>query len=213
MGQYRQAAVNAKYAGFDGVEFLAAGRYLPTQFSNAAINRRDDHYGGSVHNRVRFSAEVIEALVSVWGGGSVGIKVSHGLNFDHPADPDPQETCLCLLEAIKPYGIAYLHRMEQVDMPVDGVEKSLVSPIDQQLVRAAFDGAYLANGNYDQPLAAQKIASGEADAIVFGRLMISNPDLPARFRSGEALSQADPATFYEGGARGYVDYPTHGREP
>lgn len=50
-------------------------------------------------------------------------------------------------------------------------------------------------------------AEGVCDAMAFGRAFISNPDLVERFRRGEALNDWDPDTFYQGGDRGYLDYP------
>ncbi|WP_369125354.1 hypothetical protein [Catenulispora pinisilvae] len=47
-----------------------------------------------------------------------------------------------------------------------------------------------------------------ADLIAFGRRFLANPDLPARLRARRPLADADPATFYGGGAEGYTDYPT-----
>lgn len=52
------------------------------------------------------------------------------------------------------------------------------------------------------------IAAGEADAIVYGRLFLANPDLPERFERNAPLNEADQATFYTPGERGYTDYPT-----
>jgi N-ethylmaleimide reductase len=52
------------------------------------------------------------------------------------------------------------------------------------------------------------LAKGDTDAIAFGRFFISNPDLPERLRLGADLTPYDRATFYGGGAEGYLDYPT-----
>src|SRR5271170_3700396 len=65
---YRKAAERAKSAGFDGVELHAANGYLIDEFLQDGSNQRTDAYGGSVQNRSRFLLEVVEAMVSVWGG-------------------------------------------------------------------------------------------------------------------------------------------------
>jgi N-ethylmaleimide reductase len=62
-------------------------------------------------------------------------------------------------------------------------------------------------GGYTQELANETLAAGHADLIAFGRLFISNPDLPRRFELGASLNPYDRSTFYTGGERGYVDYP------
>jgi N-ethylmaleimide reductase len=66
----------------------------------------------------------------------------------------------------------------------------------------------IAAGNFRGESAAAMVEAGHADAIAFGRLFISNPDLPARLRAGVALAPYDRATFYTQGEAGYVDYPT-----
>jgi 2,4-dienoyl-CoA reductase-like NADH-dependent reductase (Old Yellow Enzyme family) len=53
------------------------------------------------------------------------------------------------------------------------------------------------------------IARGQAEAIAFGRIFISNPDLPRRLRRGFPLTPYNRATFYGGEAAGYTDYPVH----
>ncbi|MBC7935116.1 MAG: alkene reductase, partial [Rhizobacter sp.] len=60
---YKQAAINAVEAGFDGVELHAAFGYLPNQFLVESANQRTDEYGGSIENRSRFVLEVMQAMV------------------------------------------------------------------------------------------------------------------------------------------------------
>jgi N-ethylmaleimide reductase len=64
---YRNAAIRAKQAGFDGVELHAANGYLIDQFLQNGCNKRTDGYGGSIENRARLLLEVVGALTSVWG--------------------------------------------------------------------------------------------------------------------------------------------------
>ena len=78
-------------------------------------------------------------------------------------------------------------------------------------MRAAFDGAFIANGDFTPEEAAEWVASGKADAIAFGRLFIANPDLPARIAAGGPYATPDRASFYGGSRVGYTDYPTLGR--
>jgi N-ethylmaleimide reductase len=73
---YRKAAERAKAAGFDGVELHAGNGYLPDQFLQDGINKRTDMYGGSIENRSRFLLLVVEALVSVWGGNRVAVRIA-----------------------------------------------------------------------------------------------------------------------------------------
>src|ERR1700757_4963784 len=72
--QYRIAARNAKKAGFDGVEIMAANGHLIDQFLQDNSNRRTDQYGGSIENRTRLLVEVVEALAGVWGADRGGVR-------------------------------------------------------------------------------------------------------------------------------------------
>jgi N-ethylmaleimide reductase len=75
-------------------------------------------------------------------------------------------------------------------------------------IRKAFAGPLVLNSDYFTLEAAQeRIDSGVADAISFGRSFLANPDLPARLAAGAVLNEADMATWYSQGPEGYVDYP------
>jgi 2,4-dienoyl-CoA reductase-like NADH-dependent reductase (Old Yellow Enzyme family) len=74
-------------------------------------------------------------------------------------------------------------------------------------IKQAFGGAFIANEGFTQDSAEIALAEGTADAVAFGKLFIANPDLVERFAKGAPLNTWDSATFYAGGAKGYVDYP------
>ena len=63
-------------------------------------------------------------------------------------------------------------------------------------------------GGFDGPGAKAAVEAGDADAIAFGRMFISNPDLPERIRTGAELTPYVRRTFSGGDAAGYTDYPT-----
>src|SRR5271163_1548061 len=73
---FRKAAVNAKAAGFDGVEIHGANGYLLDQFLQDGSNLRADKYGGALQNRARLMLEVADAAISVWGAGRVGVHLA-----------------------------------------------------------------------------------------------------------------------------------------
>ena len=81
VAQFRQAAVNAQQASFDGVELHGAFGYLIDQFLQDGSNQRQDKYGGSIENRARFLLEVVEAVTQVWRDDCVGIKLSPSNTF------------------------------------------------------------------------------------------------------------------------------------
>lgn len=201
---FGRAARQAKAAGFDGVELHGANGYLVQQFLSDAVNRRDDAYGGSVQNRIRFAVEVLTAMCEVWAPDRVGMRVSPGLGVNGCDESDPVPLYSALCDAVNDLGIAYLDVVEFYGPPKHKPE----SPNDvQRMIRERFEGRYLANGGYDLNSAERALSRGDADAIVFGKPFISNPDLPRRLREAAPIAKWDKATFYGGEEAGYTDYP------
>jgi N-ethylmaleimide reductase len=196
--EYAQATRNAMAAGFDGVELHSASGYLPMQFLSTGSNLRTDAYGGSLQNRLRFVLETLEAMAKAAGSASrVGIKISPAMPFNDIKDDNPAETYAALVQAISPLGLAYLH-----------VLRSAPLPNVFELLRPLFKGPFLAGGAFDHESGNAALAAGAADFIVFGKLFLSNPDLPERFARGVTLAPPDPSTFYTPGPKGYIDYPS-----
>lgn len=196
--EYRQATRRALEAGFDGVELHAASGYLPEQFLSSGTNQRDDEYGGSVENRVRFVLETLDAMAEEAGPERVGIKIAPEMGFNDIVDADPAETYTHLVEQLRGRGLAYLHVAGAFGEGTDY----------HALLRVRFDGPYFIGGGLDRATAQGHVESGRADAAVFGAAFIANPDLPERFREDAPLAEPDRSTFYGGGENGYIDYPT-----
>jgi N-ethylmaleimide reductase len=202
--QFRQGAVNARRAGFDGVEIHGANGYLLDQFIRSRSNRRDDMYGGSVENRLRFPLMVAEAVTEVWGKERTGMRISPTGTFNDMHDDDPVETYGRLAKKLNELGLCYIEVVE------DSFQGNEVEGRPEDVIRAIrdhFKGAYIANGNYTADEARQRIGDGLCDLVTFGRFFISNPDLPERFRQKAPLNEYDKDTFYGGDAHGYTDYP------
>jgi len=197
---FKLATKNAKAAGFDGVEVHAANGYLLDQFLRDGTNQRADEYGGSIKNRYRFLAEVLEAVTSVWDASHVGVRLSPENNFNDISDSTPQETFNYVTQQLGQLGLAYCHVIEG-DML--GNEKK----VDYQQLKNNFAGHYMANFAFTFETAQQAIQQGKADSIAFGSLFIANPDLVERFKAGAELNLPNPDTFYGGNEEGYTDYP------
>jgi N-ethylmaleimide reductase len=201
--QFRHGARMALEAGFDGVEIHGANGYLLDQFLESGSNARTDAYGGSPENRARLLLEVTAAVAEIWGADRVGVRLSPLNAYNSMSDADPAATFGYAAEAVGRLGIAYLHVVEPREpMMVDGTERSA-----GEYLGVRFGGTLILNGGLDLERAEALIASGKADLVSFGRLFLANPDLPERFAAGAALNTPDPATFYGGDARGYIDYP------
>jgi len=198
--QYRHAAACAMKAGFNGVELHSANGYLLDQFLRDGSNQRDDTYGGPIENRIRLLREVTQAVASEIGADRVGVRISPVNTFNDMHDSGSQALFNAVARMLSDIGIAYLHVVEVslLGEPDDAV--------DMTQIRKQFSGLYIANGGYDQTRGHAAIAQADADLVAYGIPYLANPDLPARFKQGAALNEADQATFYGGDARGYTDY-------
>lgn len=209
---YRRAARAAVEAGFDGVEIHAANGYLLDQFLRRGANRRSDAYGGPIAHRARLLLEVVDAVAAETGPGRTGIRLSPVTPANDLSDPEPQPLFEYVARGLARHDLSYIHIIEGATGGDRDYRQGLQA-FDYDALRAAYRdaggrGAWMVNNGYDLDLAQQALASGRADLVAFGRPYISNPDLVRRLREGLPLAGADRATFYGGGAKGYVDYPT-----
>jgi len=207
---FRQAAQNALAAGFDGVEIHGANGYLLEQFLQSRSNQRTDRYGGSIENRARLLLEVVQAAIEVWGASRVGIRLSpYGVANDS-GEPDPMPLYAHVVNALGPLGLAYLHFIEPRSSGAGRAEVNWQNvPSAMVLFRPIWQGVLIAAGGFSGEAAEAAIADGHADAVAFGRIFISNPDLPRRLQHGFPLTPYNRATFYGGEEAGYTDYPVY----
>jgi N-ethylmaleimide reductase len=207
---YRKAAERAKAAGFDGVELHAGNGYLPDQFLQDGINKRTDMYGGSIENRSRFLLQVVDAMVSVWGGNHVGVRIAPSGTWNGVSDSDPIALFDYVAKQLNRFGLAYLHIIEpRIKGNVLIAEDQ--GPIAAARLRKIFTGKIVAAGGFEPDTAEAAVRDGDADLVAFGRHFVANPDLPKRIRLGLPLNAYNRDTFYTFDARGYTDYPFYER--
>jgi 2,4-dienoyl-CoA reductase-like NADH-dependent reductase (Old Yellow Enzyme family) len=199
---YRHAAENARGAGFDGVELHGANGYLLDQFLQDGSNKRDDAYGGVLENRARLMFEAVDAAVSVFGPGRVGLHIAPRGDSHDMGDSDLLGTFTHVARQARERGLAFLCAREHV-------ADDRIGPA----LKAAFGGVYIANERFDLAGAEAALGAGEADAVAFGKLFISNPDLPERLRAGAPLTPWNMETFYSPGPQGCTDYPSLALSP
>lgn len=195
------AAARAVAAGADGVELHGANGYLLHQFLCPATNQRTDEYGGSPENRARFVVELACAVADRIGPHRVGLRVSPGGQFNDMQDRGNEQTYVALVDALADTGLAYLHTL-----------RGRTSTFHEEL-RRRWRSTYVINTGYLGSSEIEEvepiIERGDADLVSVGRLFISNPDLVDRWRAGLPRAAWDEDTFYDGGDRGYIDYPSH----
>jgi 2,4-dienoyl-CoA reductase-like NADH-dependent reductase (Old Yellow Enzyme family) len=194
---FRRGAENAQLAGFDGVELHGANGYLLDQFLQDGTNMRTDDYGGSLENRARLMLEAVDAAISVWGAGRVGVHLAPRADAHSMGDSDLPRTFEYVARRLGERKIACICAREY-----NGSDR--LGP----RLKAAFGRVYIANEKFTYEAAERAVESGEADAVAFGKLFIANPDLPTRFALHAPLNEPKVSEFYSGGAKGYTDYPS-----
>lgn len=208
---YAQAARNALSAGFDGVEIHCANGYLVNQFISAQSNQREDEYGGSLSNRLRFLQEVVQAVAEVVGADHLGVRFAPLFESTEQdrvymglVEDDPHTTYISAIKVLEDAGIAYLSIAE-----ADWDHAPELPDSFRQEVRQTFSGRIIYAGRYTAERGARLLDSGLADLIAFGRPFIANPDLPERMANDWPLNPVDPSSMYGGTEKGYIDYPAY----
>jgi N-ethylmaleimide reductase len=196
---FRHAAASAIAAGVDGVEIHGANGYLVQQFLAENANRRTDRYGGSIENRVRFAVEVATGVAEEIGADRTGIRISPGNTFNDIVEGDSHALYRALVPQLAALRLGYLHVLHRGD------EELL------RWIRGAWPTTLIVNrAGRPREHIADDVESGLADMAAVGAFALANPDLVERLKTGAALNEPDPATFYGGDARGYTDYPALG---
>ncbi len=200
---FEQAARNAREAGFDGVQVHSANGYLIDQFLRDSANHRTDAYGGSALHCARFLFEVMEAVVGVWGGDRVSVRISP-LNSPYSiGDSHPAETFRVVADGLDRFKLAFLELRTQTVGDASAAGRDML-----HLIRRTFHGPLALNDSLTLDAANATLANGDIDLASFARPFITNPDLVERFAKGAPLfEETDKAKWYGGGAAGYTDYP------
>jgi len=233
---YKNAARNAIEAGFDGVEIHGAHGYLADQFMQKASNNRTDEYGGSLENRATFHLEVLQSVVDEIGQERTAIRVSPFSVFQGMGnEEDPFETFGYLFTEIKARfpKLAYISvtdnrfgtnseddkyfTCDKFRAIIRGIDPNTVSKFtkDSTIVipepSTEHPTLFFSAGGYSAS-EAEPHSERTGDIVAFGRIFISNPDLPYRIANGLELNSYDRSTFYTQDAKGYLDYPFAGPE-
>ena len=205
IADFVQAAKNAMEAGFDGVEIHGAHGYLLDQFMRIDSNQRNDEYGGSMNNRMRFTLDIVNAVSNAIGADKVAIRLSPFVTEGFAKeDPEIVPLTIKLVEQLAPLGLSYIHFSENISNSTE------VTEAFRQAVRAVYKHPIMVAGKQTQATANDIIAKGYADMVAFGQPFITNPDLVYRMQNGIELTEVGydaHATFYGGAEEGYTDYP------
>lgn len=202
---YKQAAINAIEAGFDGVELHAANGYLPHQFLSDSANLRTDEYGGSIENKSRFILEVMKELIDAVGGERVGIKISPFHPYGDISFDDPIKSFTYLIEKLNELNFSFVELMKK--SPMFPLLSHYPETDEIELFGSLVKTKLIANTAYSRETSELELEKGIADLISFGVSFLANPDLPKRFEVNAELNLPDKTTMFGGGVKGYIDYP------
>lgn len=206
VNDFKQAALNAFEASFDGIELHGANGYLLQQFFSKNSNLRTDEYGGSVENRARILFEILDAIKEVANIRKVGVRLNPSLNgiMGILVDDQTIELYNYIVSRLNGYDLAYIHLIEPFT-DVSGNTHAVQEVA--KYFRKIYHGTIIINRGFTKETAMKVLQDGDADLVSFGVPFIANPDLPACFKTNAPLNEADQATFYTQGEKGYTDYP------
>ena len=188
VADYAAAARRARAAGFDFVEVHGAHGYLPSNFLSPQHNHRTDGYGGDLTGRVRFSAEVARAITGAVGPGMPLVWRING--EDAERDGLGPDEAVAAAAAIVDAGASAISVTAGTWLSLQVTLAPMDTPRGHMrgfaaAVKAAVDVPVMAVGRLDDPdLAAEVVASGDADLILIGRGLIAEPDWPDLVRDG-----------------------------
>lgn len=213
-------------AGIDGVEIVASHGYLPAQFINPRTNIRDDLYGGSFENRMRFTREVVAAVRAATPEGFVvGLRISLGeRDQDGLTPPESMQACRHLANQVDylsvTAGSSATYAGSVHIVPPMNYPPGYLADLSSQL-RDTVDVPVFLTGRINTPAEAERIiSSGKADAVAMTRALICDPLLPRKAQAGDTATirlcigcnQACIGHFHQGVPISCIQYPESGRE-
>ncbi len=185
-----QAAVNAKAAGFDGIELHAANGYLLNQFLSTYFNQRDDSYGGALENRLRILLDIIKATREAVGAEfMLGVRLSQVTVTDPDYQwPEGEAGFRQIVEAVRDAGADFVHTTDgHVNRAhfVEGTESLADVAATVEGIELIVNGGIHENNH-------QKIAAAYPRALLaVGKKALANPDFVQRLKDGKKIKDLD----------------------
>ena len=204
--EFRQGAINAMEAGFDGVEIHSSNGYLFHQFFAPCSNNRTDEYGGSIENRCRIMFELLDELKKHIPENRIGVRFNPSSHDYHALtiDAETLPTFDYLIDRLNDYNLAYVHLSE----PFTDVSNVPFAETNIAVrYRKIYKGTLMINNGFTAESGNEIISSNGTDLVAYGVPFIANPDLVSRMKNNEILAIADKKKYYTSGAEGYTDYP------
>lgn len=183
-----ECAVRCRRAGFDGVEVAGHMSYLLSSFLSPRTNWRTDAYGGSLENRARVFAEVVQAIREQVGSAyPVGLRITAD---EHVDGGQGAEEYAAVAAHIVDAGVDYVAlsdgKYESMYRSAPETDADTITDGDAQAFRVALDVPLLLSSIHDPARAAQAIADGHGDAVMLARPLLADPEYPNKVRDGRS---------------------------
>lgn len=190
---YRQAALNALEAGFDGVELHGANGYLIDQFLHYSCNKRNDEFGGNAQNMVRFPLMVIDAVSDAISSDLTALRLSPGAYFKMDPDERDRNVFDYFLQQLTVKNLCYLH----VGVFDESMKFDYLGGTVGDYIRMHYDKTLIGVGGLTPEAASKAVETGRYDLVAIGRPLIANPDYVQRVKMGIPLVEYDDSMLLE----------------
>lgn len=188
MKEFANSAKIAMDAGFDAIEIHAHAGYLVDQFMSPVWNIRDDEYGGSAENRMRFPCEIVESIKSVVGDK---LPVIFRISLDHMFEGGRTlEESMELIKILENAGVDALDIDSGCYETIDYIFPSaytgdacMMYVCDE--ARKHVSIPLMNSGNHTPDSALDLVTNNKADFAMFGRQLIADPDMPNKLMEGD----------------------------
>ncbi len=194
---FGQAAGRVQEAGFDGVQIHGAHGYLVTQFLSPQTNHREDKWGGSLENRMRFAIETCRAMRSqVDDDFPIMIKLGCR-DYSQSDDRLTIEDGVAVVKALEAEGVCHIEISHGIVAGPEGKNsRGITTPEqeaymlpDAQAVRSATDMPLgLVGGMRSLAVMEDIVQSGTVDTLSLCRPLIREPDLIKQWATGRSTS-------------------------
>jgi 2,4-dienoyl-CoA reductase-like NADH-dependent reductase (Old Yellow Enzyme family) len=175
---FAAAARRADALGLDAIELHGAHGYLLHQFLSPLSNRRDDEYGGSLENRMRFPLEVFEAVrAAVSPEMVVGMRISATDWVDGGWDP---EQSVVFARALEKLGCQFIHvssgglsPLQQIALS-PGYQIEFAARIKAEVAMTTIGVGLITEARHAEAI----VQDGQADMVALARAMLYDPRWP-----------------------------------
>jgi len=184
---YVRAARLAKQAGYDGVEIMGSEGYLINEFIAVQTNQREDRWGGSYENRMRFPVEIVRRVREAVGEDFIIIYrlsmldlVPGGSSFDE---------VITLAQAVETAGATIINtgigwHEARIPTIATSVPRGAYAWVTKKVMGAVSIPLVTTNRINTPEVAEQLLADGHADMVSLARPMLADPDFVAKAEAG-----------------------------